>query len=597
MINKIKKNKSIKYICALLVLSGIILWAFTSEVVVQGLGNTANYKSWSEGWSQIIEGEEVELTDIRDFEMVEVGETIVLENQLPDQLYNQVLYFYAKDLEVRIYIDDELIYSFEMQDDFEFLKTPGVSRNTIEIPSEFSGGTVRIELTSQFENRFMNTISGIYLVDSGQAQNIYLQQNRVYIIMVLILFMMTLVSYTEAWVWERKEIKKYFGTLGTLYLSILLWSVGMSGLLDYVWHRPIVSYMISVLCVLVMPIIAYELVDITYQNSSKLLRWFSVIIWSNFYLQIGLQFLFGISLMEMLWFSYILYAVGAFFVLCLLIDHLRTCKHKDEINWNFVSVFVILAGVLVEIGVLLLLPKRTDLIGVAGLLGTFMYLNINQFIIIRREAKTDSEKSILQEHYAQLQNTVLVQQINAHFIFNTLNTISALCKHDAKEADRAIRLFATYMRSYMHMVADKENIPFAEELKLVQSTLEIEKLRFSDRFHYSFDLSYSTFELPPLSIQILVENAIIHGLRRISGNGHISVTVYRADDRIQIIVEDNGSGFDLQTLEDKESVGLRNLEKRLEIMAKGTLVIESVVGEGTKATIELPIVNENDSST
>lgn len=589
MIVKLKNRKSIQYLVTIIIVFFVILWAFTGDIVIQGLGVNVDYETWSEGWSQIIGGEAVELADISDFEAVGVGETLILESQLPYELYNQVLYFYSKDLEVYVYVDDELIYSFVMQDEFELLKTPGVSRNMIELPSEFSGGTLRIELTSQFSNRFMNTVSGIYLVDSGQARNIYLQQNRVYIIMVIILFMMTFVSWVEALLWERKEIKRYFISLGTLYGSILLWSLGMSGLLDYIWHRPIVSYILSMLCVLVMPVIAYEFINIIYNKPSKLLRVFAIIVWGNFYLQIVLQFLFGISFMDMLSISYIVYTLGALSVLYLEIEHLRTCNNKDEINWQFVSTFIILLGILVEIAVLVLLPKRTDLIGVAGLLGTFLYLNVNQFIIIRREAKTDSEKLILEKHYNQLQNTTLVQQINAHFIFNTLNTISALCKHDAKEADRAIRLFATYMRSYMHLIAGRENISFTEELKLVQSTLEIEKLRFPDSFHYSFDLSYSEFELPPLSIQVLVENAIIHGLRSKSGKGHVTVTTRREEDRIQIIVEDSGSGFDLQKLEGKESIGLINLKKRIELMSKGTLVIESIVGEGTKAIIEIPV--------
>lgn len=187
------------------------------------------------------------------------------------------------------------------------------------------------------------------------------------------------------------------------------------------------------------------------------------------------------------------------------------------------------------------------------------------------------------------ENTVLVHQIRAHFFFNTLNTISALCKQDAAKADQAIKTFAAYMRSYMYLITEEENIPFAQELSLIKSSLEIEHLRFPNSFSYHLDLNYLDFDLPPLSLQPIVENALMHGLRKTGHHGKLRISTEKHGDMVHIIVADNGKGFDTAILETNKSIGLKNLTKRVNLMAGGTISLESALNKGTKVTIVLPI--------
>lgn len=209
--------------------------------------------------------------------------------------------------------------------------------------------------------------------------------------------------------------------------------------------------------------------------------------------------------------------------------------------------------------------------------------------IIQSETKIDPETSTLSNTDTK-QKTVLAHQIKAHFFFNTLNTISALCKQDAAKADRAIHIFATYMRSYMHLINEHDIIPFEQELTLVRSTLEIEKLRFPNSFAYELDVAEMGFNIPPLSLQPIVENALLHGLRRTGKHGTLKISTRRVDDIIRVIISDDGLGFDTKVLEKTKSIGLKNLTGRIQLMVGGTVTIHSQLSKGTQVIVELPVV-------
>lgn len=187
------------------------------------------------------------------------------------------------------------------------------------------------------------------------------------------------------------------------------------------------------------------------------------------------------------------------------------------------------------------------------------------------------------------QKVVLAHQIKAHFFFNTLNTISALCKQDAAKADSAIRTFATYMRSYMHLINEYEIIAFEQELVLVKSTLEIEKLRFPDSFIYELELDEVDFYIPPLTLQPIVENALLHGLRRTGHHGTLRISSRRVDHSIHINICDNGLGFDTAILNKQKSIGIQNIIQRIALMVDGIITIESELMKGTNVCIQIPI--------
>lgn len=597
MLSNLKKTKEtywkfILNIVTIFLLSVAIIWSFTGEDASFNLFNTKN-STWTEGWTQIVDGEEIALDTSSDFESVEIGDTLILTNVLPELVSDQVLFFYSKDLEINVYADDTLIYSFEMQEKFEFLQSPGHLWNEVVIPVELSGATIRMEFTSQFSNRFMGTVTNIYLLNECEVMDKLFNEEGFRFLMAGLTLLMTIIAYVNTLIWKRKAIKSYFFALGHFYLSIMLWLCGISGVFNYIWNQPVANMVICNLMILILPITVYGLYKVIYNGKLIFLHIAGIAVWGNFFLQFILQFIFGISILTLLPLSFVIYIIGSICIVALTLHHIyhRIRNNQDFHDGDFalVSTIIFFLGAVVEIIILCLFPKRTDLIGLSGITGACIYMIVNVIALTRFESNTDVEKIQIEEDYNQLQNVALVQQIKAHFFFNTLNNISGLCKHDAKEADRAIKLFAHYMHSYMHIINVKKNIPLLQEIELIKSSLEIEELRFPNTFNYQFDLEYDNFKIPPLTLQPIVENAMYHGLRKGTEYGELIISTKRIHDTAVIIISDNGVGFDPSILDKTESVGLNNLKKRLKIMANGSLFIKSKKGEGTTVIIEIPI--------
>lgn len=589
---KSKGRKVALVVLGMCMILGVIIWSYTGEEYTS-IVYDAEYEVWQEGWTQLVDGEEIELENISEFQEIPVGETLVFVSEIPEMTAEKVLYFYSKDLEVKVYIDDILCYEFLMQDQFEFLKTPGNTWNMVEIPKESAGESIRLEFTSQFANRYMETVTELYWIGACDANDVLIKEDSFRILMSLFVLCISISAYVDAFLWKRNSIKRFFLALGTFSFSVTVWLLSMSGLLVIMGNPPITSYLISMIMVSVIPIAVYEFFRIIYPEESNILRVLGVLAWGDFFLQFILQFVFGISLLDMLPLTYVVFAAGSLIIIFVIVQyivrHVQQHKPYSELNFGVVTSLIFFIGAVVEIIVLCALPKRTDLIGVASVTGVGIYLLLNHFELTRHESRIDIEKMELEENYNKLQNTTLIQQIKAHYFFNTLNTISSLCKYDARGADHAIKTLASYMHSYMHLINEQENIPFEKELELVKSSLEIEAMRFPDTFTYHIEIEYGEFLLPPLSIQPIVENAMIHGFRKMDAEGVLVIRTQKVGNRVQVIVADNGMGFEPSILEKSESIGLKNLEKRIEIMANGSLSIKSSINKGTEVIIELPM--------
>ena len=122
--------------------------------------------------------------------------------------------------------------------------------------------------------------------------------------------------------------------------------------------------------------------------------------------------------------------------------------------------------------------------------------------------------------------------------------------------------------------------------------IKLQKLRFSDDLDISFELYCSDFDIPTMTLQPLVENAVIYGVRRSdTGKGTVTIRSEEFPDRYEISVIDNGSGFNADKVSDtgqRVGTGIQNVRNRLRLTCGGTLRIVSEHGKGTTATIILP---------
>ena len=184
------------------------------------------------------------------------------------------------------------------------------------------------------------------------------------------------------------------------------------------------------------------------------------------------------------------------------------------------------------------------------------------------------------------------RQIQPHFIFNSLSLIKHLIRKEPEEAVETVEEFAGYLRNSTDLMNEGDCVPVKNELDLVKHYAYMQHKRFGDSVRYVFDVQDEEFDIPPFSVQTIVENALEHGLRA-SGtvNGIITVKTYRKDKAHFIEISDNGAGFDTHILDvetQSEHVGIKNTKERLSLMCGGTLEIKSETGKGTVVTMKVP---------
>ena len=196
----------------------------------------------------------------------------------------------------------------------------------------------------------------------------------------------------------------------------------------------------------------------------------------------------------------------------------------------------------------------------------------------------DHEKAL----EAESRIRIMMSQIQPHFLYNTLSSIQALCRIDPEKAFDVTEKFGTYLRNNIDSLDQPELIPFVKELEHTRVYSEIEMIRFPN-VRVNYDVPDTDFSVPALTVQPLVENAIRHGVR-IREEGVVTVSSRTTDRFHEIVIADNGKGFDTTLLKtaDGSHIGVRNVQERIEKMCGGTLTVESAVGKGTTVTICIP---------
>lgn len=196
-----------------------------------------------------------------------------------------------------------------------------------------------------------------------------------------------------------------------------------------------------------------------------------------------------------------------------------------------------------------------------------------------------------QQENLKLRSEIMLSQIQPHFLYNSLGAIADLCDTEPQKAKQTTLQFSKYFRGVMESLNTQELIPFERELDQTRLYLELEQVRFEDALGVEYQIDCTEFELPPMCLQPLVENAVRHGIRRNpGGRGTVILSSTEGPDCYEITVRDDGPGFDprRQTEQDRVRVGIANVRERLRLVCGGSLEIDSEPGKGTAATIRIP---------
>lgn len=207
----------------------------------------------------------------------------------------------------------------------------------------------------------------------------------------------------------------------------------------------------------------------------------------------------------------------------------------------------------------------------------------------RNEKKLEEQGRLLVE--ARL--AALTSQINPHFLFNTLNSVSSLIRTNPNQARVMVVKLSKVLR---RLLRKHENFsPLRDELNFIEDYLAIEVIRFGDKLRFEADVAGDTLDMlvPSMMLQPLVENSIKHGLSSKVEGGTIRIRTHRGEARLHLLVEDDGVGISeekLGTLLEHGGIGVSNVNERLKVLfgSQYRMWIESQPGNGTRVQIEMP---------
>lgn len=241
----------------------------------------------------------------------------------------------------------------------------------------------------------------------------------------------------------------------------------------------------------------------------------------------------------------------------------------------------------------------------------YKYTELNQVSLTFNEMLDEIEHLFNEVYNKQLllkesELKALQAQINPHFIFNVLETISWEAKMSGNETISVmVHSLGELLRSNFTF-SNHEKIKVSEELKYVNFYLDLQNIRFGDKIKVTINITddlLMELRIPKLTLQTIVENAVVHGLENKIGNGDLSIDIYEKDTLIHLIVCDNGIGFDayelskrlknntIDTENGRSHIGLTNVNQRIKLLygdAYG-VTIDSTIDHGTTATVKFPI--------
>ncbi len=219
--------------------------------------------------------------------------------------------------------------------------------------------------------------------------------------------------------------------------------------------------------------------------------------------------------------------------------------------------------------------------------------------------KEELEKVEMEKTLEQARLEILKHQVNPHFLFNTLNMISSMARlEDAEITDKMTVSLGNLFRYNLRTV--EQEVFLEQEIEVMDDYIYIQQMRFDNRIVYEkrIEVDEKKVKIPAFTLQPIVENAFVHGVSTMEQDGKISIKIWEENNKVIIIVEDNGCGMNESTLKeihkriyDKNisgrGIGLGNICKRIRMMYQenGHFEIFSTYGEGTIVRLEIPQKN------
>lgn len=525
--------------------------------------------------------------------------TFTLDNNIAT---DTTLAFYTVHQYVEVWLGEEKVFSIMPSKDNHMIKTVGSNWTMIPVYREDAGKLVRIEITPAYKSFRDRQVD--FLIGSELA----IYQDRLFkdlaqlILGIMAVFIGVVFVCVAAYNLNKKKREKSLFALGFFSVMMGFWRLTDTRFTPFLLKdKPLLLFYISITMLMLgmIPVMKWMEGYLT-KKSRMILNYYCIGAASLCLVQLILQFSGILDIREYLYVTHVVIGVGVFLAIGVVIYERIRYPQKTKIPLGNKISFICLAGILADVTAFYIKGNSSGLM--YSLFAFLLYVvfmgisTINNYSekelqLAEKERQIAEKDRKLAENERKLTDrriASMMSQIRSHFIFNVLAAISTYCKIDPKKADNALVRFSRYLRKNIKIIEEEGLIDFDMELEQLEDYIALEQLRFEDRIQFEKQIETSSFEIPPLTIQPLVENAIKHGLIEPGKSGTICLHTKRKTGYVEITVTDNGIGFVPEECEKEESVGIRNVRYRLQHMVGGKLTIDSVPGEGTKVTITIP---------
>lgn len=609
---KIKRISEITAV--LIVLSLVVLFAFSHR---QDLFSSRKVLDYNSGWEYSYDDVQGS-AKLPGYLNASKNTKITLYNTVPEDADDDsAIVFRTRMQTVRVYVGDTLIYKYP-EEDLIGNDMPS-AWNFVHLSESDAGKEIRICLNSPYQ-AFSGRISEVLYGDfSDLVSDVLSRQLPVFRLSFLIGIIgaaIILLSFFES----RYRMFAWHRNLGILLILMAMWLCGESklpsGKVGFEgWHY--LALVSLLFCPVFLTAYLHERWRDIWGKATSVLFGINMV---YAVACLASEVLGGPDLINLLPLTHGLIALSLGYT---ALVYIRAAMKKEgqSIRSELVCLCLVVAAVVVEI---VRFYMTDSVVGIYIRMAIVVYaLNLFRVcsLMLYRKIKESQE---LEKKLWQSRAELVSSQIKPHFIYNTLNSIRYLISEDPEAARKTVYDFSTYLRSNLESIGGSKEVPFSDELKHIRAYLNIEKIRFEDRLNVVEDIQAKSFLVPPLSIQPLVENAVKHGICRKMSGGTVTIRSREEKDDYVVVIEDDGEGFDVSVVEEKERkeisrpgwrkdrkdkkdrgetaldsnsrqsseegnhIGLISIRFRVHEISGGTLKIESRQGEGTKVTVTFP---------
>ncbi|MBQ7862173.1 MAG: histidine kinase [Clostridia bacterium] len=568
-------------------------WAIVPDIRLIG-----EYKIADGEWKDIVEGEHIPATkgDVMLRGVLEIcdPETNDFYGKLTK---GSLMYFTFNHINLALTENEEITVVYDIENPVIGEDACGYNSMVIEYNGKdgYFEGVIRNYHSFGNEGAVDEFLSSMKLYASDYSEKTALRSGkseRLIAIMILISGLLVLGLAIFSYLLDKSTFKSYlFG--GLLILSAGIFFLFTSKAI-YLWFDfTIVNTMLEGLSAMAYLLFAFVLIKELFSGKAEKAAGIATLLYGVF-----ISSLIAVSLFSGIYFYNLLgvWVVGAvtfsvmFMVLLLLSLKGAVKKEKIEMLFSIIGIAVLwldISAIYFGLWRIGFASKIYFLIGFIISVVVFLRIVPKNIKAAEKAEQLEKEKITLDAELARSRISTLMSQIHPHFIYNTLGSIEQLCELDPPKAAKLVNDFSKYLRGNFGEIDNTRLIRVSKELEHTEYYIGIEKVRFPD-IEFITEKSCCDFSVPALTVQPIVENAVKHGILKREAGGTVRVRIYETDSSYFITVKDNGVGFDVSELNNDNHIGLRNIRSRLEAMCSGILHIESILGVGTKITVEIP---------